>query len=258
MDRSQVVSELREKILDEHARLHHPLIKAILAGEIDRTQLAGFAREFWVIPHTHLINNGGKLAHGQLMRGSWLQQLLTSRYDQELVHLLGESLADELGKTEISPINHYDCYFDFTDELGIPREEIGNPLTLSPMSLVTMHTWASSALSFSLLELLGSHNLVNDTASVVALPKFCKALREHYHLSEKAITWFNLHGEVDVEHGSRAGEIIISLMKNEEDEHLLRIAVQFGLGVLWTLFDGIMDTYVTGAYPRKTAAARAS
>lgn len=251
MDHSQLIAELKEQILDEHARLHHPLIKAILAGELDRSQLAGFAREFWVIPHTHLINNAGKLAHGQLLRGSWLQQLLTSGYSHELVDLLGESLSDELGKTEISPINHYDCYFDFTDELGIPREEMGDPLLLNPMSLVTMHTWTTSALQFSLLELLGSHNFVNDTATVIAMPKLCVAFREHYNLSEKAITWFNLHGEVDIEHGHRATGIIQSLMKNEEDEYLLRMAVQFGLGILWTLFDGIMDMYVTGNFPRK-------
>lgn len=258
MKHEKLINELKEKILDEHARLHHPLIKAILAGELDRTQLAGFAREFWVIPHTHLINNGGKLAHGQLLRGSWLQQLLTSTYSHELVDMLGESLSDELGKTEISPINHYDCYFDFSDELGVPRKEMGDPLLLNPMSLVTMHTWTTSALQFSLLELLGSHNFVNDTATVIAMPKLCEAFRKHYGLSDKALVWFDLHGEVDVEHGHRATEIISSLIKNEEDEYLLRLAVQFGLGVLWTLFDGIMNTYVTGSYPARPGVLRAS
>lgn len=249
MNASGVIKELHEKVMDEHARLHHPLIKGILAGELTRDQLAGYAREFWVIPHTHLINNAGKLAHAQLARGGWLEQLLASKYRQEIVDLLGESLADELGKTDISPIGHYECYLDFTDELGIPREEVGDPLSLSPMSLVTMHTWTSSALNFSLLELLGSHNLVNDTAAVVAMPRFHDALVGHYGISEKGAKWFDLHGEVDVEHGSRAKEMIASLMRGEEDEYVLRLAVQFGLGVMWTLYDGIMDKYVTHAYP---------
>jgi pyrroloquinoline quinone (PQQ) biosynthesis protein C len=249
MDNLMFFKGLREEILARHASLHHPLIKMLLNGELTREQLIGFVKQFWIIPHTHLINNAGKLAHAQLLRGSWMQQLLESPYDRTITASIGESVADELGKTAISPISHYDCFFDLTDELGIPREELGNPDSLLPTTLIVMHCWTSSALHFSLMELLASHNLVNDPVNIIAYPRICEALQRHYGLSKKATAWFDLHGEVDKEHGSRAEMILKQIVKTEEDRRIVRYCVTFGLGIRWTLYDGIMDAYVTGTYP---------
>ncbi|MHB8620490.1 MAG: TenA family transcriptional regulator [Chloroflexota bacterium] len=249
MDNKDFFKEIRAEITAKTAMIHHPFIKKLVAGELTREQLRGWAKQFWVIPHTHLINNAGKLAHAQLISGSWMQQLLESPYDHGITSFIGESVADEMGKTAISSINHYDCFFDLTEELGIPRPEVGNFDGLLPTSLVVMHSWTSSALHFSLLELLSSHNLVNDPVNVIAYPPICQALQQHYGLSKKASTWFDLHGEVDKEHGSRAEAILSEIVTTEEHRRVVRYCVKFGLGIKWTLFDGVMDAYVTGHYP---------
>jgi pyrroloquinoline quinone (PQQ) biosynthesis protein C len=248
MDNTAFFKALREYILARHASLHHPLIKLLLAGELTRDQVAALVKQFWVIPHTHLINNAGKLAHAQLWRGSWLQQLLESPYDQEVTAFLGASVADELGKTDISPVSHYDCFFELTDALGIPREDLGDPAGLLPQSLVVMHCWTSSALHFSLLELLASHNFVNDTVNVIAYPRIAEALQRHYGLSKRAVAWFDVHGEVDQEHGSRAGQILARLVQTDADRQIVRYSVNFGLGIRWTLYDGVMNAYVRRVY----------
>jgi pyrroloquinoline quinone (PQQ) biosynthesis protein C len=167
----------------------------------------------------------------------------------EIRELLGESVDDEMGKTEVSPIDHYSCYFDLVDELGIPRQEVGNPELLSPEAMMVMYVWTTSALQLSLLEILSSHNFVNDVANVLGYPKVAQALTTHYNLSDKAVRWFSLHGEVDVEHGRRSREVLARIIKTEDDEFVVRQAVRLGLGVKWTLFDGVMNRYVNGSNP---------
>lgn len=247
-DVNEFLEELKEHIVQRNAMMHHPLMKRLYEGQLTREQVVGWARQFWVIPHTHMINNAGKLAHAQLWRGGFLQQLLDSPYDKAMTAQLGQAVMDEMGKTAISPQSHYDCYFDLTDALGIPREEMGNPETLLPNSLIVMHAWTSSALGFSLMELIGSHNFVNDHSNTLAYPALCKALMEHYGLSESAVTWFHLHGEVDKEHGAMSRSVLSRLIRSEDDQRIVRYAVSFGLGIKWTLFDGVWNAYVEHHY----------
>ena len=133
--------------------------------------------------------------------------------------------------------------------MGIPRSELEDASGLLPQSLVVLHAWASSALNFSLMELLASHNLVNDPVNVVAYPRICEALQKHYGLSREATVWFDLHGEVDKEHGTRAESILSDLVQTEADQRLVRNCTRFGLGIKWALFDGVMAAYVHKAYP---------
>lgn len=246
---TKLLDELREQVLSEHALIHHPFMKAAVAGELTREQLKGFVKDFWIIPHSHLINNAGKLAHAQLLRGPFSLQLLDSPYDHSITDLLGESLADELGKTTISPVSHYQPYLDLAHEMGLSDDEIGDVSSLSPQAVIVMYTWTQTALNFSLLELLSSHNFVHDTANVVAYPPFCESLKKHYGLSDDAIRWFDLHGEVDKEHGSRARDILEELIRTDDDRKIARACVRLGLGVFWCLLDGVMDRYVRHDYP---------
>lgn len=239
---------LAQEIIDRNALIHHPVMRLLYEGQLTKEQLIGWAKQFWVIPHTHLINNAGKLAHAQLWKGGFLQQLLESPYDKELTAKLGEAVMDEMGKTAISPLSHYDCYFNLTDGLGISRQEMGRVEGLLPNSLIVMHAWTKSALEFSLLELIASHNFVNDNTNTLAYPKLCQALMKHYGLSKEAVTWFDLHGEVDKEHGAMSRSVLRTLVKTEEDQRVVRYAVKFGLGIKWTLFDGVMNAYVNKSY----------
>jgi len=215
MNTDAFLDALRDEIHERNALTRHPLMQMIYDGALSREQLAGWAKQFWVIPHTHMINNAGKLAHAQLWRGSFLEQLLETPYDTGLTASLGEAVLDEMGKTEISPESHYDCFFYLTDALGIPREEMGRPEGLLPNSLIVMHAWTKSALDFSLLELIASHNFVNDHTNTIAYPKLCRALGEHYGLSKHDITWFDLHGEVDKEHGAMSRAVLARLVETE-------------------------------------------
>lgn len=248
MDVDAILEETKQKIVERNALMHHPLMQLMYDGKLSREQVQGWAKQFWVIPHTHMINNAGKLAHAQLWRGGSLQQLMETPYDKELTAKLGAAVMDEMGKTEISPQSHYDCYFFLTDALGIPRDTMGDPKELLPNSLLVMHAWTSSALNFSLLELIGSHNFVNDHTNTYAYPKLCRALIEHYGVSKEAVTWFDLHGEVDKEHGAMSRYVLKTLIRSEEDCRLLDYAVKFGLGIKWALFDGVMNAYVNRSY----------
>lgn len=242
------LDELANEIVERNAMIHHPFMELFYAGKLTRDQLKGWAKQFWVIPHTHMINNAGKLAHAQLWRGGVLQQLLETPYDKEITAKIGEAVLDEMGKTEISPQNHYDCYFFLTDALGIPKEEMGRFEDLTPNSLLVMHAWVRSVLEFSLLEIIASHNFVNDNTNTIAYPRLCEALYRHYGIGREAATWFDLHGEVDKEHGAMSRYVLNQLIRTEEDRRVVRYAVKFGLGIKWALFDGIMNAYVNKSY----------
>ena len=123
-----------------------------------------------------------------------------------------------------------------------------NPDDLLPASLVTLHAWTESAKNFPLVDLIGSHNFVNDPANVRGFPRVCESFKKYYGLSDKATYWFALHGEVDKEHGSMARAILKKYVKTEADRQRLKYAVTFGLGVFWTLHDGVVAAYVNHTY----------
>ena len=89
MDTTAFLDGLKQELVERNALIHHPLMKLLYEGKLTKGQLGGWAKQFWVIPHTHMINNAGKLAHAQLWRGGFLQQLLESPYDKELTDKLG-------------------------------------------------------------------------------------------------------------------------------------------------------------------------
>lgn len=70
---------------------------------------------------------------------------------------------------------------------------------------------------------------MNDPANVRGFPKVCASLKKYYGLSDKAVHWFHLHGEVDVEHGAMARAILTKYINTEEDRRRLKYAVTFGL-----------------------------
>ena len=78
MDVPTFLESMKEHILERNAMMHHPFMKRLYNGQLTKEQVAAWAKQFWVIPHTHMINNAGKLAHAQLWRGGFLQQLLQS------------------------------------------------------------------------------------------------------------------------------------------------------------------------------------
>ena len=248
MDIDTYLDSLTDYIVARHTYLHHPFFNLLYEGKLTTEQLQGWAKQYSVIPKTHLINNAGKVAHAQLISGGPFEQLLESPYDMEITGLLGDAIMDELGHTDISPENHWEPYLHFTDELGMSREEMENPDNYLPTTLVTMHAWTESAKNFPLIDLIGSHNFVNDPANVRAFPKVCEALKKHYGVSDKGVYWFYLHGEVDVEHGKMARIILKKFVRTEEQRKRLKHAVTFGLGVFWTLHDGVMDAYVNKTY----------
>lgn len=248
MDTKAFLDTLGKEIVERNALLHHPVMKLFYDGKLSKEQLQGWVKQFWVIPQTHLINNAGKLAHAQLWRGGIFQQLLETPYHKKITAEIFEAVNDEMGKTKISPQNHYDCFFILCEELGIPKDQMGRPEDLVPTSLLVMHAWVQSALQFSLLELIASHNFVNDNTNTIGYPRVCEALMKHYGVSKEAATWFDLHGEVDKEHGKMSRFVLNTLIKTEEDLRVVRYAVKFGLSIKWALFDGVMNAYVNKSY----------
>jgi hypothetical protein len=62
------------------------------------------------------------------------------------------------------------------------------------------------------------------------------------------VTWFDLHGEVDKEHGAMSRYVLKALIRGDEDCKIVRYAVKFGLGIKWALFDGVFNAYVNHSY----------
>ncbi len=50
MNNKEYLDMLRDEIVERNALIHHPLMKMMYAGELTPEQVAGWARQFWVIP----------------------------------------------------------------------------------------------------------------------------------------------------------------------------------------------------------------
>ena len=69
MELDSFLDEMRDYIHARNAMMNHPFMKLLMDGKLTRDQVAAWARQFWVIPHTHMVNNAGKLA--RLAQDGW-------------------------------------------------------------------------------------------------------------------------------------------------------------------------------------------
>ena len=150
----------------------------------------------------------------------------------ELMDVVLDNFSEELGR----PRTHVDIMLQMLEEGGISQSEADNaepaPGTIAAIEMINGCTQHRSA-----LEGLAMLSLVESQHAVVA-SKVYRELIGFYGFSERAAETYQVHGEQDVEHGSRQIDVIRSLATDAQTQHRVRRAVKLGLTAYTLEWDG--------------------
>jgi pyrroloquinoline-quinone synthase len=201
----------------------HPLWFKIQEGRLSRSQLQGFAKQFFL-----QVLEFPRAVSGLHSRCADLQErvkLAESVYEEETGRLSGSK-------------PHPELFLDFATSLGLARDEVlGAPPLPSTTALIHWFEYSTKLLPF--LEGVAAINLAAEGQVVGAFGPFARGLQRHYGLSEAAVAFWDVHELADAEHSDVGDHIVIKHATTEEIQGRVRAAVRTSLGMWWQFFEGM-------------------
>ena len=73
--------------------------------------------------------------------------------------------------------------------------------------------------------------------------EFLNAMRKHYGLADRDLTFFTTHMVADIEHTAQSAELIARLVKTPREERLVRESAQYMVRIKLGKFEGIYRSY---------------
>jgi len=194
--------------------LDHPFYKAWAAGTLTTEDLAHYAGQYWrqveAFP-SYLETIASRLPEGPT-RAAVLANLGDERDD-----------------------DHPGLWLDFAAALGSKRDAVeATPADPETQACVDAFTTACSEASpeFALGMLYGYESQTPAVAETKVV-----GLKEHYGIDGKGLTYFELHGELDVQHSAEMAEAIEALGGNSHDA---AAGARAGAAAIWDLLDGVV------------------
>jgi pyrroloquinoline-quinone synthase len=212
---AEVAARLDAKVA-ERKLLDHPFYKAWVAGELTTEDLRFYSTQYW-----HQVES----FPGYL---SSIADRLPSSPARTVVL---ENLSDEVDG------DHKGLWLEFAKSVGAAesevRETLPEPETNECVARFSEGT-DSRSLAFGLGMLYGYESQTPDVAKTKA-----DGLRDLYGIDGPGLDYFELHGELDVEH---AGELAAAIAEVATDEDALRDAeagARSGAEAIYRLLDGV-------------------
>ena len=230
MDSKTFLKEMQEMVREKHSK-DHPLFDLIEAGKLDREQLQGFVKQFYLLfpkPFPKPI------------------AAMFSRCpeDPELEQMWLENLEEEASGSETGTAGHKQLYIKFAESMGIPRIELDSALPLPEINalliwrelLINQRTW---------LELYASQGLALEGTASPRMRRVVNGLIQHYGYSENSedLLYWTLHMEVDEDHMKVAPYAILKYANSDDSQALIRKAIKTTLDQFWLAFDGIKRAF---------------
>jgi pyrroloquinoline-quinone synthase len=201
----------------------HPLWFKIQKGELGRTQLQGFAKQFFL--QVREFPRAVSALHSRCPDASERVKLAESLYEEE---------TGRLSNTKAHP----ELFLDFTTALGLEREEV---LTAAPLAstaaLIHWFEYATKILPF--LEGVAAINLAAEGQVVGAFGAFARGLETHYGLSERDVAFWDVHELADADHADVGDSIVIRHATTDEVQRRVQATVRTSLGMWWQFFEGM-------------------
>ena len=220
---SSFIQELKTIIKQKHL-LDHPFYQAWSKGTLPIEVMQRYAEQYY-----HLEKNFPlflSALHANAGDDFRARQLIT------------ENLHDE----EFGPENHRELWLRYAEAIGTPREGVENSEML-PETKDAIDTFRSLS-DTSLLAGVAGLAAYDSQIPEVAETKI-DGLKEHYGIdSERALKFFELHGEVDIKHSQAWWDIIEEHAHTDEQKEHVRDAVTKGRDALWNFLSGIVHTHM--------------
>ena len=193
--------------------LDHPFYKAWAAGTLTTDDLAFYARQYWRQVEAF---------------PSYLETIADRLPEGPTKHAVVANLADERDD------DHPGLWLDFAAALGAERDSvITAPSEPETQACVQAFSTAASnkTLGFALGMLYGYESQTPDVAATKV-----EGLKNHYGIDGAGLTYFELHGELDVKHSAEMATAIDALDDNEAEAEA---GSRAGAEAIWQLLDGV-------------------
>lgn len=181
---------------------HHPLALKIAKGELPRSQVTGWAKQWY---------------HGFLKDADrWLAAAFVNCPEPKVRRPLIENAAEEAFGYQSKTEGHPELYVKFLRGLGVSDDEVAN-------EPVTPEAWAS-LLNFWTIRTIpwyqfGALFLTSESEIPHAYVPIMEGLHKHYGVAEDALLFFKIHAaEVDEEHTATNLRVIHEYVKGERDQ----------------------------------------
>lgn len=212
-------AELRSALDAESADyrlLEHPFYRAWSAGTLGMDDLAFYSAQYW----------------RQVEAFPGYLQALADRLPEGSPGAVVESnLKDERDD------DHPGLWLDFAVALGVSRGEVRTSVP-EPETAACVGTFADGVHLRSLPFALGMLYAYESQTPEVATTKI-EGLARHYGIDGPAVSYFALHGDLDVEHSRELAEALAALVETEEDLADARAGARAGAAAVYGLLSGV-------------------
>lgn len=215
-DRAAEMAARLDEVVEQKKLLEHPFYQAWAAGTLTKDDLDFYARQYWRQVESfprYLECLGDRLPDGVAKK------------------TVLENLADERDD------DHPGLWLKFASALGSSAQEV---YASAPEDETTacVKTFELSCREAPLPFALGMLYAYESQTPDVAKTKVA-GLREHYGIDGEAVTYFELHGELDVEHSAGLAEALAEVAHTDEDLRQAEAGAATGAGAVWGLLDGV-------------------
>ena len=207
-----------DEAVAEHDLLQHPFYKAWTAGTLTQEDLAFYSTQYW----------------RQVEAFPGYLQTLAARLDGVGRDIVEENLADEVDD------DHAGMWLRFAEALGVDDETVKTS-EIEPETKTCVETFAESMASKSPAFALGMLYGYESQTPAVAKTKV-DGLRRHYGIEGDGAHYFELHGELDVEHTAELARAMAETITDESAKAEAVDGARAGAAAIWTLLDGVART----------------
>lgn len=209
--RARLDDAVRERDL-----LQHPFYKAWTAGTLTQDDLAFYSTQYW--------------RQVEAFPG-YLQTLGDRLPEGESRAIIEENLSDEVGD------DHAGMWLRFAEALGVDAQRVQTS-EIEPETKSCVETFAASMATKSPAFALGMLYGYESQTPAVAKTKV-EGLARHYGIQGDGARYFELHGELDVEHSDELARAMDATIVDEESRAHAVAGARAGAGAIWGLLDGV-------------------
>lgn len=210
-----VAARLDEATADARI-LEHPFYQAWAAGELTTEDLAFYATQYWRQVESF---------------PNYLETIASRLPSSHARGVVLENLADEVEG------DHLGLWMEFADGVGASRDAVLSS-DIAPETAQCIAAFKDATQNRSTAFALGMIYGYESQTPAVAETKV-EGLRKHYGIDGPALEYFELHGELDIEHSGELADAIAQIAKDETALAEAEAGAKAGAAAIWKLLDGV-------------------
>lgn len=209
----------------EYSMLKHPFYQAWSEGKLSKSILSEYAKQYYA--HVRAFPTYVSAVHSRCE-------------DLETRQMLLENLIEEERGAE----NHPELWLRFAESLGVAREEVKDAelLASTRASVERLKSLTQSDdYREGLAALLGYESQIPEVAKTKR-----EGLKSFYGIdTERAVSFFRVHEDIDVLHNQTEKQILADKCLTPDQQGRAIVAARESAKALWSFLDGVSAAYLT-------------